>query len=154
MHDIIPNNSRLYSIRLRDTPLCSTCGQTDTTLHRVLSCLGAREIWIWTRFRACADAPVRSAARTIHVAAISGAAYLAAATPKRNTMGPGSYGLFHAAGPPGVGVTGLYRLPSAITMEDVPVGSGYKGVWELPRGAGLIKLRDEPACDELLPKSS
>ena len=51
VHDIIPNNARLYSIRLRDTPLCSTCGQTDTTLHRVMSCLGAREVWIWTRFR-------------------------------------------------------------------------------------------------------
>jgi hypothetical protein len=74
-------------------------------------------------FPACADAPVRSAARTIYVGTISGAEYLAAATPKCNTVGPGSYGLFHVAGPPGVGVTGLYRLPSAIPMEDMPVGS-------------------------------
>jgi hypothetical protein len=51
VHDIIPTKARLYNIRLRETPRCMTCGQTDTILHRVLSCANARNIWIWTRFR-------------------------------------------------------------------------------------------------------
>ena len=49
-------------------------------------------------FPASADAPVRSAALTFHVAANSGDAYLAAATTKRNnTMDIGSYGFLHAS---------------------------------------------------------
>jgi hypothetical protein len=51
VHDIIPINERLYRIRLRGTSMCQTCNQTDTTFHGVVSCLGARDIWHWTRFR-------------------------------------------------------------------------------------------------------
>jgi hypothetical protein len=51
VHDIIPTNERLCRIRLSDIPMCRTCNQTDTTLHRVTSCMRARDIWHWTRFR-------------------------------------------------------------------------------------------------------
>jgi hypothetical protein len=51
VHDIIPTNERLYRIRLSDIPMCRTCNQTDTTLHHVMSCMGARDVWHWTRFR-------------------------------------------------------------------------------------------------------
>jgi hypothetical protein len=50
VQDIIPTNERLYRIRLLVTPTSRTCNQTDTTLHRVMSCLGARDIWHLTRF--------------------------------------------------------------------------------------------------------
>ena len=51
VHDIIPTNVRLHTIRLRETPRCMKCGQTDTIMHRVMSCETAQDIWSWTRFR-------------------------------------------------------------------------------------------------------
>jgi hypothetical protein len=51
VHDIFPTNERQYSIGLRDIPMCLVCNQKDTILHRVTSCIGARDIWYWTRFR-------------------------------------------------------------------------------------------------------
>jgi hypothetical protein len=47
IHDILPTNWRLHTIRLTDSALCSTCGQRDTLMHSA----EGLEIWEWTRKR-------------------------------------------------------------------------------------------------------
>jgi hypothetical protein len=51
IHDILPTNERLNTIRLTDSALCSQCGERDTLLHRITECGEGREIWEWTRKR-------------------------------------------------------------------------------------------------------
>jgi hypothetical protein len=51
VHDLIPTNKKLYRISLPDTPTCQMCNQTNTTLHRMMSRLGGRDIWHWTHSR-------------------------------------------------------------------------------------------------------
>ena len=46
---IIPTNERLHKIRLRESPLCQWCRQTDTIWHRITACKDAENIWNWTR---------------------------------------------------------------------------------------------------------
>jgi hypothetical protein len=36
IHDILPTNERLYTIRLTGTPLCLNCGEHDTVIHRII----------------------------------------------------------------------------------------------------------------------
>jgi hypothetical protein len=38
IHDILPTNERLHTIRLTDSALCSTCGERDTLMHRITEC--------------------------------------------------------------------------------------------------------------------
>jgi hypothetical protein len=49
IHDILPTNERLHTIRLTDSVLCSQCGERDTFMHRIRECGEEREIWEWTR---------------------------------------------------------------------------------------------------------
>jgi hypothetical protein len=51
IHDILPTNERLHTIRLTDSALCSTFGERDTITHRITECGEGREIWEWTRKR-------------------------------------------------------------------------------------------------------
>jgi hypothetical protein len=49
IHDILPTNEWLHTIRLTDSALCVTCGERDTPMHRITECGEGREIWEWTR---------------------------------------------------------------------------------------------------------
>jgi hypothetical protein len=51
IHDILPTNEQLQNIWLKDSALCSTCGEQDTIMHRIRECGEGREIWEWTRKR-------------------------------------------------------------------------------------------------------
>jgi hypothetical protein len=51
VHDIVPTNSRLNTIKLHDTGHCQHCGQSDTIYHRFTSCTYTQAIWEWTRLR-------------------------------------------------------------------------------------------------------
>ena len=49
IHEIVPTNDRLAAIRLADTDLCTDCGKTDSTSHRLMECGEGPVIWNWTR---------------------------------------------------------------------------------------------------------
>jgi hypothetical protein len=51
IHDIIPRNERLATIRLTDTSLCAKCGNSDSLQHRIVACGEGPVIWHWTRTR-------------------------------------------------------------------------------------------------------
>jgi hypothetical protein len=51
IHDILPTNERLHTIRLTDSAFCAQCGERDTLMHRKTECGEGREIWEWTRKR-------------------------------------------------------------------------------------------------------
>jgi hypothetical protein len=51
IHDILPTNERLHTIRLTDLALGSTCGEQDTIVNRITQCREGRETWEWTRKR-------------------------------------------------------------------------------------------------------
>jgi hypothetical protein len=51
IHDILLTNERLHTIRLTNSVLFSTCGERDTTMHRITECGEGRKIWEWTRQR-------------------------------------------------------------------------------------------------------
>ncbi|KAJ8868860.1 hypothetical protein PR048_030401 [Dryococelus australis] len=50
-NNIVATQQRKYSIHLTADPACPLCGNTDTALHRVISCLYAAAIWQWCRVR-------------------------------------------------------------------------------------------------------
>ncbi|KAJ8867748.1 hypothetical protein PR048_031551 [Dryococelus australis] len=50
-NNIISTQQRKYSIHLKADPACPLCGNTDTTLHRVISYVYAAPIWQWCRIR-------------------------------------------------------------------------------------------------------
>jgi hypothetical protein len=49
IHDILPTNERLETIRLTDTSLCVKCRKTDTIQHRIVERGEGPLIWHWTR---------------------------------------------------------------------------------------------------------
>jgi hypothetical protein len=51
IHDILPTNERLYTIRLNGSKLCRTCGEKDTCLHQITECGEGKAIWKWARKR-------------------------------------------------------------------------------------------------------
>jgi hypothetical protein len=54
MHEIIPTNERLATIRLADTDRCNLCGNTDSLQHRLTRCGAGSVIWNWMRARLAA----------------------------------------------------------------------------------------------------
>ena len=54
IHDILPTNERLATIRLTDTVACVKCGNSDTLQHRIVTCGEGPVIWHWTRTRIAA----------------------------------------------------------------------------------------------------
>jgi hypothetical protein len=145
----IPTNAHLYSIRLRDTPMCLTCGKTDTTFHREM-CSGASDIWIWTRFRIALM--LRVDPKHVPFTWLLFPAMQIWSLPRQNAIlwVLGHYGILHDEGPPDFGDTRLYQLSAEITMEDVPVGWENEGIWELSRRAGITQVETtQPATDSL-----
>ena len=51
IHDILPTNERLHRIQLVYSDLCRTCGDKDTSMHRLTECGEGKVIWDWTRKR-------------------------------------------------------------------------------------------------------
>jgi len=49
IHDIIPTNVRLHTIRMTPTDSCRICGNKDTLEHRIVDCGEGEKMWTWTR---------------------------------------------------------------------------------------------------------
>jgi hypothetical protein len=49
IHDLLPTNDRIHRIALTETDQCQTCGQKDTTDHRIFEYGEGRMLWRWTR---------------------------------------------------------------------------------------------------------
>jgi hypothetical protein len=54
IHDILPTNERLATIRLTDTTFCAKCRKADSLQHRIVECGEGLVIWHWTRTRIAA----------------------------------------------------------------------------------------------------
>jgi hypothetical protein len=110
---IIPRNERLYRIRLSDTPMCPACNQTDTTLHRVMLCVGATDVWHGTRFRIAKM--LRTDPRNVPFTWLLFPTLHIWPAPRNNAI------IWY-------GFEGLHRLFAALRMVDVPVGTHTQGV--------------------------
>jgi len=51
IHDLLPTNVRLHTIRLRESNLCKDCGRQDTIIHRLTEGGDGSVILEWTRRR-------------------------------------------------------------------------------------------------------
>jgi len=51
IHDIIPTNIQFNRIRMTNTESCSECGQSDTLVHRLISCGEGSRTWNWLQSR-------------------------------------------------------------------------------------------------------
>jgi len=51
VHDILPTNERLYTIRMVPTDMCQKCARTETLLHRLTECGDGGQIWTWKKQR-------------------------------------------------------------------------------------------------------
>jgi hypothetical protein len=51
INDIVPTNDRLADIQLTATNMCSSCGQADSTQHRITDCCEGPLQWNWTRHK-------------------------------------------------------------------------------------------------------
>lgn len=50
-NDLVPTALRRYNIHLTDDPICPLCGNIDTAVHRITSCIYAVPIWRWCVLR-------------------------------------------------------------------------------------------------------
>ena len=49
VHEILPNNKKLYQSRLRNNPLCNFCDAEDSNIHRFYYCYRIQECLKWIR---------------------------------------------------------------------------------------------------------
>jgi hypothetical protein len=49
IHEIIPTNEHLYTIRLVESGRCRPCGRQNTLQRRLTECKEGSVIWTWTR---------------------------------------------------------------------------------------------------------
>jgi len=51
VHDIVPTNERLHTIRLVESDRCRHCARRHTLIRHLTECNEGTDIWLWTRER-------------------------------------------------------------------------------------------------------
>ena len=49
IHEILPNNKRLFNMRLRISPLCTQCGIEESNIHQFLYCCKVQDCIVWMK---------------------------------------------------------------------------------------------------------